>query len=150
MKKTYNLFVLVFISGLILFSGCKKNDDDPGLTPEQEQTEKLTQTWVPGTVTFDGAPAPGFQDFSITFNSGNTYTAANGYPVFKNTGSWTFKQENGNVNINTIVLDNNPALELRITSLTETAFNSNITLSGSANARTAGLDGTYTFNLVRQ
>lgn len=150
MKKTYNLIVLVFISGFILFSGCKKNDDDPGIPPEQVQTELLTGTWVPGTVTFDGAPAPGFQNFSITFNGGNTYTAQNGYPVFKNSGAWAFKQDGGTVNIQTIVLDNNPALELRITTLTATNFNSNITLSGSANARTMGLDGTYTFNLVKQ
>jgi hypothetical protein len=150
MRKTYNLVVLVIISGLIIFTGCKKNDDDPGVSPEQEQIERLSQTWVPGTVTFDGAPAPGFQDFVLTFNTGNTYTAQNGYPVFKNSGAWAFKQEGGMVNIQTIILDNNPALELRITSLTETNFNSNITLSGSANARTTGLDGTYTFNLVRQ
>ncbi|CAN5122750.1 hypothetical protein BH23BAC1_BH23BAC1_31160 [soil metagenome] len=150
MKKTYNFFVLVFISGLILFSGCKKNDDDPGISDEQRQIERLAHTWVPGTITFEGAPAPGFQNFTITFNTGNSYTAQNGYPVFKNSGSWAFKQEGGNINVQTIVLDNNPALELRITSLTETNFNSNITLSGSANARTMGLDGTYAFNLVRQ
>jgi hypothetical protein len=151
MKKTFNVFVLILISGFIIFSGCKKNDDDPGVPPEQDQAQKLAHTWVPGTVTFEGAPATGFDGFTITFNTGNSYSAQNGYPVFRNSGSWAFKQEGGSPNINVIVLDNDPALELRITTLNETNFNSNITLSGSPNtARTTGLDGTYTFNLVRQ
>jgi len=143
MKNTINLFTLILLVSVILFSGCRKRDDDPGVDLEAQQRARLAKTWVPETpVTFDGAADTRFQGFEITFAPAGTYTSQSGGPVFRSSGTWAFKE---NTNFNTLVLDGRP--EFVISSLTDTNLNGTVNLTGGVNARTTGIDGTYVFNL---
>ncbi len=147
MKNTLNLIVLILLSGVILFTGCKKKDDDVPQNTEEQQREKLSKTWVPANpVLFGNPPAADtrFTNFEITFSSNGTYTSVNGGPVFRPTGTWLFKA--GDTNFNTLVLDGRP--EFNITSLTDTSLKGNVNLEGGANARTTGVDGLYVFDLI--
>jgi hypothetical protein len=143
MKNKLNLIAIILFSSFILLSGCKKVDDKPP-GGEDQQRARLSKTWMPETpVTYDGGADSRFASFEVTFNSNGTYTAQNGYPVFRNSGNWAFKPD---TNFSTLILDGGP--EFVITSLTDTKLAGTVDLQGGANARTTGVDGVYVFNLV--
>lgn len=146
MKNTINLVVFILFSCVILFTGCKKKDDDPGLSTEDQQRTRLAKTWVPQSPVQYGDPLAAdsrFENFEVTFASEGTYSSQNGYPVFRSSGTWAFKPD---TNFQTIILDGGP--EFVITSLTDTNLNGTVNLQGGANARTTGIDGDYVFNLT--
>lgn len=149
MKKILSLFSIILFSGFILFTGCKKKGEPvPTGGNEQERIDMLSKTWIPGTITFEDGATSLFQNFELTMGN-KTYSSSNGYPVYKSSGTWNFKDNSGTPDLNTIILDGKPELELKINTLNETNFNSVITLSNNTtNARTQGTDGTYKFELV--
>ncbi len=143
MKNTLYLFAVLLFASVILFTGCKKRDDTPGPVTEEAQIAKLSKTWVPESpVQFQGAPDSRFTGFEVTFNANKTYTASNGYPVFRTSGNWTFKPS---TNFMTVVLD--AGTDFVISSLTDTQLKGSVTLSGGANERTLNIEGKYDFNL---
>lgn len=58
---------IIGITSLAFFFSCGK--DDPKTVAEKDQLNKLSETWVLGTATFEGNPSPQIEpDFSITFS----------------------------------------------------------------------------------
>ncbi len=132
---------MALLVSVIGFLGACGSDDDT--TPPDDlaqQTQRLAKTWAPGAITFEGAPAEGFDGFVLTFNANGTYTATNGSPVFQGSGSWEFP----NSNLNVVELSNGRVLN--ITQLNDSNLNFDTTVGGT-NARTTGTDGDYTFQL---
>lgn len=126
---------------------CSSSDPEPELTEEEKQMERLTKTWVLGTVRYGEENISGrFDGFVLTLTDAKTYTAGGNlgdydFEPFKASGSWDFKNNNLNllsrndgVDMSAQVTDNSLVL---IFTMTE------------ANGRVAGL-GEYRFDLVVQ
>lgn len=152
--KHYTLALLAMIAFATV--SCKKGGDDTPLTPEQQRLVDLAgsdgTTWVATAITFEGAPATGFDNFSLTLRgteTSKTYTTADGDPVFSNSGTWDFNGDN----INQVVIDGNTNNVFTISNLNTTAtpntvrITVNFTASGGA---AAGTNGLYVFSLEEQ
>lgn len=148
---TIALFVILAFTAL----SCGGKDDTP-LTPAEQRLVDLAgadgTTWTATSITFEGAPATGFDNFSLTLtgtSSSKTYTAANGDPVFGNSGTWDF---NG-TDITEVLIDSNSNNTFRISNLNTTStpntlrITVNFTAGGGA---AAGTNGLYVFNLEEQ
>lgn len=153
--KNISLTLLLLLAFTALSCGGGGGDDTP-LTPEEQRLVDLAgnggTTWTATSITFEGAPATGFDNFSLTLRgdaSSKTYTAVDGDPVFGNSGTWDF---NG-TNINQVVIDGNSNNIFTISNLNTTAtpntvrISVNFTASGGA---AAGTNGLYVFNLQEQ
>lgn len=155
-KKTiYFLFCLVTLSLMVSCGG----DDEPDLTPEEQRILDLVGTfgitWKATTVTFDGAPANGLDNFSITLRSTNTikaYSSVDSDPFLNPTGSWSF---NG-TNLDQIIFDGDEANIYGISNINSSTNPATLTLTvnftkgGGLAAGVEGADGTYIFNLEAQ
>lgn len=155
-KKTFSfLFCLLTLSLMVSCGG----DDEPDLTPEEQRILDLTGTtgitWKATSVTFDGAPANGLDNFSITLRSTNTskvYSSRDGDPFLNPTGSWSF---NG-TNLNQLIFDADDANIYAITNINSSTdpatltMTVNFTKGGGLAAGVKGADGTYVFNLEAQ
>jgi len=154
------IFLLISVCALSLSScggGSGGGDDTPTLTAEEQRLLDLVGTtgvtYVASSITFNGAAATGFDDFTLTLRgtaSSKTYSTTDGDPVFKATGSWAF---NG-TNINQILIDGNSSNTFAISSFNASAGTFTLTVnfvaSGGVAAGTASTNGTYVFNLVKR
>lgn len=98
--KNINLF-LVFILSLVVFSGCKKEDEEP--TPKEQLENK---TWVvtssdteiltplgtlPDSLTNDFDPTQGIEGQTIIFNTDGTFVVGEGDN--QQQGNWTLSED---------------------------------------------------------
>jgi len=156
LKKT--LFFLICFFALSLMVSCG-GDDEPDLTPEEQRILDLVGTtgitWKATTVTLDGAPANGLDNFSITLRSANTiksYSSVDSDPFLNPTGSWSF---NG-TNVDQLIFDEDDANIYGISNINSSANPATLTLTvnftkgGGLAAGIQGADGTYVFNLEAQ
>lgn len=150
-------FLLVIMTFTVL--SCKKGgdgDDTPELTQEEQRLLDLGgtsgATWIATSITFDGAPATGFDNFSLTIRgtaTSKTYSSVDGDPLFGASGTWSF---NG-TNINQLLFDGDDdnifTLSNLVTSTTPATarLTVNFTADGGAAAGTSGL---YVLNLQAQ
>lgn len=152
-------FILIAFFTLTLSScgGGGGGDDTPALTAEEQRLLDLVGTtgvtYKASSITFKGAPATGFDDFTLTLRgtaSSKTYSTTDGDPVFKATGSWAF---NG-TNINQILIDGNSSNTFVVSAFNASAGTFTLTVdfvaSGGVAAGTNGTNGIYIFNLVKQ
>jgi hypothetical protein len=143
---------------LFLFSCGGGGDGEPDLTPEEQRVVDLAGsaagvTYAASSITFEGSPAEGFDNFRLTLRgtaTSKTYTTTNGDPVFAASGTWSFND----TNINQILIDNVTSNVYNISSLDATAgtftLSVNFVANGGVAAGTNSTNGTYVFNLVKQ
>lgn len=156
------LFSLFLLTALVSMTACGGGgDDEPDLTPEEERLLALAGSsgteWTATSITFEGGPANGFENFSLTLfgsdpNATLTYNATDGDPLFASSGTWAF---NG-TNINQIILDENTGNVFSISNFDAetTPATMTLTVNFSANGGVAngvtGTDGLYVFELVAE
>ena len=156
MKKLKTFFLILGLISLSVIASCGGGGDDtPDLTPEEQRLVDLAGTtgvtWKAVSVTFDGAPANGLDNFSVTFRgnaTSKTYNSVDGDPFLGASGTWNFV----GTNINQITFDNN----------TDNVYNLSLNTSSSPSVLTmtvnytsdggtrAGASGTYVFTLQQQ
>jgi len=160
-KLTSKLLTLLMIVATLAFTACGGSGDDDPISDEAQRLLDLAGTegtvWNATSITFDGAPASGFDNFSLTlFGSESTpltYTSVDASPLLEPSGTWAF---NG-TNIDQIVLDGNTTNIWVVSNLDTDTAPATMTLTvdftapatGVA-AGVAGTDGTYVFNLEAQ
>ncbi|MBX2896895.1 MAG: hypothetical protein KF763_15720 [Cyclobacteriaceae bacterium] len=91
------LLVIFSVSALFFISGCKKKEDDPKPSKQDEVTSVLTSaTWKVSSVTVDGVDKTElYAGLTLRFTPTN-YTSTNGVPVWPATGAWSFTTEEAN------------------------------------------------------
>jgi hypothetical protein len=167
-----NRFKTSLLSLLAIFSfalvscggGSGGGDDTPQPTPEEQRILDLAgssgSTWTATSITFEGSPAQGFENFSLTLRGtlegSKTYSTVDGDPVFNASGSWELSSSN----INQITIDGNANNVFTISNFNADASPATLTLTvdftaaggGSANGVDGieGTDGRYVFNLQAQ
>lgn len=163
-KLTSYLFTLLMVVSVLSFTACGGGgggDDEPDLTPEEQRLLDLAGStgtrWTATSISFDGAPAVGFENFSLTLFGTDptatlTYNSTDGDPLFASSGTWAF---NG-TNINQIIVDGNTNNVYNISNLQTDSNPATMTLTvnftsggGVANG-VSGTDGTYVFDLEAQ
>lgn len=158
MLKMKNIALLAISMFTIVLFSCGGGGGTDPLTPEEQRLLDLAGsasgvTYTASSITFEGSPATGFENFRLTFQgtaTSKTYSTVDGDPVFSASGSWAF---NG-TNINQIVIDNNTSNVFNISSFDASAGTFTLTVNFVANggvaAGTNSTNGTYVFNLVKQ
>ncbi len=141
---------------LLFLSSCKNGSDDEPLTAEEQRLLDLGGssgvTWVATSITFQGAPATGFDNFSVTMRgteTSKTYTSTDADPLLNASGSWDF---NG-TNINQLVFDEDSDNVYSISNLITEATPATLTLTVNytePGGTIEGVNGTYVFNLQAQ
>jgi hypothetical protein len=144
MKKysVYTLFATVaVVFSLALLSSC--GPDDP--TGKEKNTKIISSgTWVISSVMVDGVDKSDlFTGFTLEFNSAGTYSSTNGEPVWKASGTWSFKDNSGQVFLR------DDGKEVTLGTITETALVLNMnwdkTTLGSGRSRSVSGNHTFTF-----
>jgi len=142
-----NIFTALLVAILFLTNCSSSSDPAPQLTEEEVQINKLSETWVLGSVIYvDDDVTERFTDFSLTFTKSKTYTATGSlgdydFEPFKASGTWDFID--GDLN----VITRNDGVNMEV-SVTDDALFLTFNMT-EANGRTAGL-GSYRFDLVTQ
>lgn len=155
-----SLFTLLILSLTFSITSCGGNDDEPGLTPEQERVLQLAgangTVWNATSITFEGGPANGFDNFSLSLfgddpNGTLTYNSNDGEPLFSSSGTWTL----GN-SINQLIFDGDESNAFAISEFNADSNPSTMTLTvnftangGVANG-ISGTDGLYVLELEAQ
>ena len=141
---------------LLVYTGCGSSSADPE-TAAEIQLKKLQGTWgaTANSVKRDTNPEVTYDNFTVTFagslnadksnveatSTYNTNDVTNAFP----SGTWSFD----GASVNTIV--RGTGIKMTITTLTDTNLLLTFTLdqTGGSN-RTAGLEGSWTFDLTKQ
>ncbi len=159
LKTTLYTILLVVLVASVSACGSDGGDDGPSLSPEEQRLLDLAgssgTTWTPTSITFEGAPANGFDNFSLTLRGTDpaatlNYTSVDGDPIFQASGTWVL------TGLNTIEIDGNSTNVFNITSLNTSVTPATLTLQvnytsgGGVAAGVAGTDGNYIFNLEAQ
>lgn len=150
-------YLLAFMAVTVMFTLACGGDDGPGEpTAEEQRILELAgttgSTWVATSITQDGAPANGFDNFSLTMRSGTslTYSANNSTPLIAASGPWEFN----NGNLSQIIFNGDSDNVFNVSNLSTTATPATLTLTvnfTNPNGGTAaGASGTYVFDLVAQ
>ena len=153
MRLKYYIFSLLIVASFGLMSCGGGDDDTPALTAEEQRLLDLVgtsgSTWEATSITFDGAPATGFDNFSFTLRgtaTSKSYSSIDGDPLFGASGTWAF---NG-TNINELIFDGNDGNVYTLSNLNTTATPSTLRLTVSFTSdggAAAGIDGLYVLNL---
>lgn len=156
MRTKYLLLSLLTLFSFAVLSCGGGGDDSPTLTDEEQRLLDLGgtsgATWIATSITFGGAPATGFESFSLTLRgtaTSQTYESVDGDPLFQANGTWDF---NG-ANINELVFDGNTSNVFTISNLNTSATPATVTLTVNFTAQggaAAGTDGLYILNLQAQ
>lgn len=151
--KYYILSLLVLMSVSVLSCGGGGGDDEPELTAEEQRLLDLVgtsgSTWEASSITFDGAPAIGFDQFSFTLRgtaTSKTYSSIDAGPLFAASGTWDFNAGN----ISQLIFDGNDGNIYTLSNLNTTATPNTLrlTVNFTANGGAAfGTDGLYVLNL---
>lgn len=155
--KYYILSLLAILSFSVLScGGGDDGDGTPALTAEEQRLVDLGgtsgSTWVATSITFDGAPATGFDSFSLTLRgtaTSKTYTSIDGEPLFAASGIWGF---NG-TNINQLIFggDDNNIFTLSNLVTTTTPATARLTVNFTSDGgAAAGTSGLYVLSLRAQ
>ena len=156
MKKTKNLiFTLVAMAVVTAFScGGDGGGGETPLTPAEERFIELAGTsgtrWVATSITQDGAPASGLDNFSITFRGtaeAKSYSSTDASPFLGASGTWDFNGTNLNQLIFDGDSDNVYAVSNLNTSTTPATVRLTVNYTNPSGGVAAGQNGTYVFNL---
>ena len=160
MNKIKNLLLVCLTMVLMLSLACGDDDgggDDPQLTPEEQRLLDLGGssgiTWVATSITQDGAPAAGFDNFTLTVRgteTSKTYNSTDGDPLLNASGTWDF---NG-TNINQIIFDGDSDNVYSLSGINFTTapatFTMTVNYTNPGGGTRAGGNGTYVFNMQAQ
>ena len=159
MIRIKNLILTIVSLAVIASFSC--GDDEPDtpdpLTPEEQRLLDLGGssgvTWVATSITQDGAPASGLENFSLTLRgteTSKTYSSTDASPFLSSTGTWDFN----NGNIGQLVFDGDSDNVYAISNLNTEATPATVTLTvnytNPSGGVAAGQNGTYVFNLQAQ
>ena len=147
---------LCIVSGLVLGLSC--GDDEP--TPPTPEEQRLLDlggsagvTWAATSITQDGAPAQGLENFSITFRgteTSKTYSSTDASPFFVASGTWDFNNDN----IGQLIFDGNSDNVYVISNLNTETTPATVTLTvnytNPSGGVISGQSATYVFNLEAQ
>ena len=145
--------VFIIILGLGIVSCDSFEDGGTSFTDLEFQRQSLIRTWSNDDVILDNVNVTSeFQDFRISFNEDNTWTAVNGNPVFLDGGTWDFVPGD----LNKLNMGNDIVIDIRFTidrsqgNTLTIFFDTNGRAIGSG--RVFGLTGDYTmkFSSIEQ
>jgi len=149
-KMAYSLLIIyILIMILVIITTRCSSKVQPSI--EEQQFKKMQGTWKVSSVQVDGTDiSDQYTDFTITFfKDGNTkeMVAVNpGYAFYRGTDVWVFATSSNASKI----IRSSDGIEMGVqvsqTNLTLT-FNVPVTSTGG---RVAGMNGNFTFNLVRR
>jgi hypothetical protein len=147
--KKHCLSFLIMIVSLVVFTGCKKDEVTPSV--EEQQLQKLSGTWKPGSVQVDGTDiSSDYTNFKITFfKDGSTTKFATTYPgnAFKTSlDSWSFVAGSQGSKITRTSDNVQIAVQFDQANLV-LAFTIAPTPTGG---RVSGLSGNFVFRLVKE
>ncbi|MFY0591218.1 lipocalin family protein [Roseivirga sp.] len=154
-RTKHYILSLLFIASFSLVSCGGGGDDTPDLTPEEQRLVDLVgttgSTWEASSITFDGAPAEGFDNFSFTLRgtaTSKSYTSIDGDPLFQASGTWDFNGDN----LNELIFDGNTNNVFTLSNLNTTATPNTLRLTVDfttpAGGAAFGTDGLYVLSLV--
>ena len=145
--------VFIIILGLGIISCDSFEDGGTSFTDLEFQRQSLIRTWLNDDVILDNVNVTSeFQDFGISFNEDNTWTAVNGNPIFLGSGTWDFVPGD----LNKLNMGNDIIIDIRFTidrsqgNTLTMFFDTNGRAIGSG--RAFGLTGDYTmkFSSIEQ
>jgi len=157
MIKLKNYF-LAFAAIALMFTFACGGDDGPSEpTAEELRLTALAGdsgvTWRAVSITQDGSPANGFDNFSLTMRGtadSKTYTSSDADPLIAASGPWAF---NG-TNLNQLIFNDDSDNVFNISNLNTDATPATVTLTvnftNPNGGGAAGASGTYVFNLQAQ
>jgi len=149
---------IAVISALSCGGGGGGGGDDPvPLTPEEQRLLDLGGssgvTWVATSITQDGAPTDGLENFSITLRgteTSKTYNSTDASPFLSSSGTWDFNNDN----ISQLVFDGDSDNVYVISELNTTSTPATVKLTvnytNPQGGVPAGQNGTYVFSLQAQ
>ena len=161
MNKIKNLTLVCLALAVMLALSCGggSNDDD-GPAPLTAEEQRLLDlggstgvTWIATSITQDGAPANGFDSFSLTIRGtldSKTYNSTDADPLLNSSGTWDFD----GTNISRIIFDADSDNVYVISNLQTAQAPATMTLTvnytNPGGGTRAGGNGTYVFNLRAQ
>lgn len=148
MKRLMKLLPILFLTIIIAACG-PENPADP--SPEQQQLEKLTKTWIASSVTFNGSEnrTTDWDGFSLTITANKSYSTSSAFSPgpWPSSGAWTFEMNGDTPNINKIIRSDGleVAISVSATNLTLTFNYDNSTHNGG---RFEAINGEYVFSMT--
>jgi hypothetical protein len=158
MIKLKNYFLALAAVAVMFTLACGGGDDGPGEpTAEEQRLLDLAgtsgTTWTAVSITQDGSPANGFDNFSLTLRSntsGQTFNSVDADPLIASSGPWAFN----NGNLNQLVFNDDTDNVFNVSNLQTTNTPATVTLTvnftNPSGGGAAGASGTYVFNLQAQ
>ena len=160
MIKIKNLILTVMCLAMITALSCGDDGGGGGPEPLTDEEQRLLDlggttgvTWVATSITQDGAPANGLENFSITMRgteTSKTYTSTDASPFLRASGTWDFNSGN----INQLIFDGDTDNVYAVSNFNATATPATMRLTvnytNPAGGVAAGQNGTYVFNLQAQ
>jgi len=137
------LFVAISVSGLVLFSGCKK--DDPQPETDRVKGLLLANAWRIQTVSIDATDQTTlFTGLTLSFNNTN-YNTTNGGVVWPASGTWSFSDNTGKKILRS------DGQEITVTEVTPTNLKLSLTRAKGtlAPGRVSSLAGNHVFSFIK-
>jgi hypothetical protein len=140
---TTTLFVVISVSSLVLFSGCKK--DDP--QPETDRVKGLliANSWRIQTVSVDATDQTTlFTGLTLSFTNTN-YNTTNGGVVWPASGTWSFSDNTGKKILRS------DGQEITVTEVTATNLKLSLTRAKGtlAPGRVSSVAGNHVFTFIK-
>ncbi|MDH5608792.1 MAG: hypothetical protein OEY56_04880 [Cyclobacteriaceae bacterium] len=166
MKHFRNLATMLAIAILVIFSSCnKKRGSDPEPQGKATSEELTFGTWVPktGGITNNGTPRDEWVGFTLKFTANTTAYDGGSYTsgplpqitdidrVWKTSGTWAFGKNGDQLILGTIYRDNDLSIPVAIT--VSSANGGTLRMEFTVpvlGARTAGIEGTWVFDMILQ
>ncbi len=137
------LFVAISVSGLVLFSGCKK--DDPQPETDRVKGLLLANAWRIQTVSIDDTDQTTlFTGLTLSFTNTN-YSTTNGGVVWPASGTWSFSDNTGKKILRS------DGQEITVTEVTATNLELSLTRAKGTLAlgRVSSVAGNHVFTFIK-
>jgi hypothetical protein len=118
MKKLNSSIIIIISALLVVFTGCKKYDEGPGISL-RSKTERVANTWkIEYTATNGVDYTSYFTDYTMTFTKGGEYSFTWG--SLTGSGKWEFQNDKNDIKISGV--SNQSSETIHILKLKEKEF----------------------------